>query len=167
MVAVVAVLMGAAIPSDAVAQVPVITAPPPAPAVRDTTVRSGPPLILGTLYRQLGAASPTVAAANALARAAEARVAGARRPPDPQLQLGFMNRELPSLRSMAPLGMTQLQLMQMIPVAGKLGLAGEVAEAQAAAARSRAADVRWDVRAQAAMAFYDLYQTDQIGRAHV
>lgn len=166
MAAVFAVPMGAAIPSRVIAQVTVPATPPPAPAVRDTTVRdttvrSGPPLILGTLYLQLGAASPTVAAANALARAAEARVAGAKRPPDPQLQLGFMNRELPSLRSMAPLGMTQLQLMQMIPVAGKLGLAGEVAEAQAAAARSRAADVRWDVRAQAAMAFYDLYQTDQ------
>ncbi|ODT04550.1 MAG: hypothetical protein ABS52_04695 [Gemmatimonadetes bacterium SCN 70-22] len=117
--------------------------------------------MLGALYRQLATASPRLEAARALARAAEARVPGAKRPPDPLLQLGFMNRELPSLKSMDPLGMTQLQLIQMIPVAGKLGLAGDVAEAQAAAARSRAADVRWDVRAQAAMAFYDLYQTDQ------
>ena len=128
---------------------------------RDTTARHAPPLVLGALYQQLATASPRLEAAQALARAAEARVPGAKRPPDPQLQLGFMNRELPSLKSMEPLGMTQLQLMQMIPVAGKLGLAGDVAEAQAAAARSRAADVRWDVRAQAAMAFYDLYQTDQ------
>lgn len=130
-------------------------------SVREASVRQKPPLVLGALYEQLALASPRIEAAQALARAAAARVPGARRPPDPKLQLGVMNRELPSLRPMAPLGMTQLELMQMIPVAGKLGLAGRVAEAQAAAARSRAVDVRWDLRAQAAMAFYDLYQTDR------
>lgn len=102
-------------------------------------------------------ASPKVTAAAALARAAEARIGSARRPPDPELQLGFMNRELPSLAPMDPLGMTQIQVMQMIPTPGKLGLAGRVASETAAAARSRAVDVRWDTRARAAMAFYDLH----------
>ena len=152
-----AVLAGIGMPGRAVAQ----TSSASAAGDRDTPARQAPSLVLGALYRQLATASPRLEAARALARAAEARVPGAKRPPDPLLQLGFMNRELPSLKSMDPLGMTQLQLIQMIPVAGKLGLAGDVAEAQAAAARSRAADVRWDVRAQAAMAFYDLYQTDQ------
>jgi len=161
--ATVTVLAGVGIPGRVVAQASTASAAGGVSAGgdRDTTARHAPPLVLGALYQQLATASPRLEAAQALARAAEARVPGARRPPDPQLQLGFMNRQLPSLKSMDPLGMTQLQLMQMIPVAGKLGLAGDVAEAQAAAARSRAADVRWDLRARAAMAFYELYQTDQ------
>lgn len=118
-------------------------------------------LRLGTLYRLVNERNPRVEAARASARAAEARVPSARRPPDPELQLGFMNRELPSLEPMDPLGMTQLQLMQMLPLGGKLGLAGRVAEAQAGAARERAEDIRWDVRARVAMAFYDLYESDR------
>ena len=119
------------------------------------------PLVLGDLHREVVRASPRAAAARALARAAEARVPGAKLPPDPQLQLGFMNYSLPSLAPMDPLGMTQLQLMQMLPLGGKLGLSGRVAEAQRAAQRARAADVEWEVRGQVAMAFYDLYQADQ------
>ena len=118
-------------------------------------------LRLGTLYQLVAKLSPRLEAARAFARAAEARVPSARRPPDPQLQLGFMNRELPSLAPMDPLGMTQLQLMQMLPLGGKLGLAGNAAESQALAARERAEDVRWELRSRVAMAFYDLYQTDR------
>ena len=170
MATIISMLGGAGSPARAVAQTTAAqtavpsaspSASPSVPGDRDTTARTAPPLLLGTLYQQLADASPRLEAAQALARAAEARVPGAKRPPDPRLQLGFMNRELPSLKPMAPLGMTEIQLMQMVPVAGKLGLAGDVAEAQAAAARSRAADVQWDLRAQAAMAFYDLYQADR------
>lgn len=120
---------------------------------------------LADVYR-LAAKNPRVAASTALAAAAQARVASAKRPPDPELQLGFMNRSLPSLAPMDPLGMTQIQLMQMVPTPGKLGLAGRIAEDNAAASRARATDTRWDVRAQAAMSFYDLYVTDaQLGIA--
>jgi outer membrane protein TolC len=118
-------------------------------------------LRLASLYQLVAQLSPRVDAARALARAAEARVPGAKRPADPQLQLGFMNRSLPSLAPMDPLGMTQLQLTQMVPVAGKLSLAGHVASAQADAARERADDVRWEMRSRIAMAFYELYQTDR------
>ena len=136
------------------------SAHPPTPA--DPTVPvDAPPLRLGALYRLAAERSPRAEAARAFARAAEARVPSARRPPDPELQLGFMNRELPSLAPMDPLGMTQLQLMQMLPLGGKLGLAGRVADAQAGAARERAEDTRWDVRARVAMAFYELYATDR------
>lgn len=102
-----------------------------------------------------------MAAARALADAAWARTPGARRLPDPQLQLGFMNYEVPRLAPMATLGMTQLQVMQMVPVAGKLSLSGRVADAQAAGASARAVDVRWEQRARLAMAFYDLYVADR------
>ena len=118
-------------------------------------------LELGDAYRLARAASPRAAAARELAMAAEARAPGARRPPDPEIQLGFMNYGLPDLAPMDPLGMTQLQVMQMFPAAGKLKYSGRVADAQAAAAGERARDVAWSVRSQVAMAFYDLYATDR------
>ena len=118
-------------------------------------------LRLGELYDEAQHESPRIAAAQALVRAAGSRVSAAKLPPDPQLQLGFMNYTLPGLRPMDVLGMTQLQLMQMIPVAGKLGLSGRVASAQASAQSERARDTEWDVRTAVAMAFYELYETDQ------
>lgn len=119
------------------------------------------PVSLGDMYQQVQRANPRVAAARALAHAAQARVSGATRPPDPQLQLGFMNYSLPGLAPMSTVGMTQLQLMQMLPLGGKLTLAGRAADATAAASSARAEDVSWDLRSQTAMAFYDLYSADR------
>jgi outer membrane protein TolC len=119
------------------------------------------PTRLGDFYAQVGRSNPKITAAQSLVRAAQARIASATRPPDPQLQLGIMNRSLPGLAPMQPLGMTQLQLMQMIPIGGKLTLAGRVAGAQADATSARAEDVGWELRSQTAMAFYDLYATDR------
>ena len=116
---------------------------------------------LGDIYAGVERANPRITAARALVRAAQARVPGASRLPDPQLQLGFMNYTLPGLAPMQTLGMTQLQLMQMVPLGGKLALAGRVAGAQAAAANERVQEVVWDLRSRAAMAFYDLYATDR------
>ena len=48
-------------------------------------------LSLGDLYGQVQRINPRIQAARALNRAAQARVPGASRPPDPQFQLGFMN----------------------------------------------------------------------------
>src|SRR5512146_1821349 len=118
-------------------------------------------LRLGDVYRSVTTANPRVAAARALAEAAQARVSGASKPPDPQLQLGFMNYTLPNLAQMPITGMTQLQLMQMLPLGGKLALAGRAAGAQASATSRRADDVVWELRDQTAMAFYDLYAADQ------
>ena len=128
---------------------------------RTASDTAGAQLLLGDLYGDVQRANPRVAAARALTRAAEARVPGALRPPDPQLQLGFMNRELPGLAPMPTLGMTQLQLMQMLPLGGKLALAGRTASALALATGYRAEDVVWELRSQTAMAFYDLYATDR------
>lgn len=124
-----------------------------APAARDT-------LLLGTVLEQVERVNPRLDAARAGASAARARVPGVTRPPDPQLQLGWMNYELPSLRPMEALGMTQLQLMQMVPVAGKLRLAGAAETARADATATRVADVLFDLRARTAMAFYDIYAVD-------
>lgn len=147
------------------AQTPVLTVVQPARVGADSTTeaqrRSAPTLRLGDLYGEVVRASPRITAAHAQVRAARARVAPATRPPDPTLQLGFMNYTVPGLRPMDPLGMTQLQLMQMIPAPGKLGLAGNVARAQADATAARADDVPWELRSRVAMAFYDLYRNDQ------
>ncbi len=143
-----------------------VLGPPLGAQSRDTPSISDQPeksrrLILGELYSAVRSENPRTQAARALARAADARVPGARRPPDPQVQLGFMNYTVPGLKPMDPLGMTQLQVMQMVPVAGKLSLAGRVVSSRALAEHERATDIEWELRNQAAMAFYDLYQTDQ------
>jgi cobalt-zinc-cadmium efflux system outer membrane protein len=126
-----------------------------------TPVTGAVPLRLGQMYRAVEAANPRIAAAGALSRAADARIAPARRPPDPQLQFALMNRSLPGFGLSDPLGMNQVQLMQMVPFPGKLRMAGQVASARAEAERARAFDVSWDARARAAMAFYELYQMDR------
>jgi outer membrane protein, heavy metal efflux system len=122
---------------------------------------SAGPLRLADVYRELEARSPRVRAARAAATAAEARIGPARRPPDPEIQFGLMNRDLPGFGLNEPLGMNQVQVMQMVPIAGKLGLAARAARAQAAAAGYRATDAFWEQRARAAGLFYDLYQTDR------
>lgn len=140
-----------------------------APAPTDTQATRAvapamPGLTLAALYERLDQRSPRLAAARLLADAAAHRVAGAGRPADPQLQLGVMNYRLPALAPMAVLGMQQLQLMQMVPVGGKLGLGAKVAESRAVAARARADDVRWEQRSRVAMAFYELYKADRAAR---
>jgi outer membrane protein TolC len=71
-----------------------------------------------------------------------------------------MNRSLPGLGLDPVLGMTQIQLMQMVPIAGQLGLSVRVATAQADAVAARAVAIRWDERVRAATAFYELYRID-------
>ena len=143
------VVVGALVPTVGAQAATTVTQPASAELLR-----------LGDLYREVLRASPRVDAARAFVRAAEARVSSAKLPPDPQLQLGFMNYTVPGLRQMDLLGMTQLQLMQMLPVAGQLGLSGRIASMQASALAERARDVEWELRGDVAMAFYDLYQTD-------
>lgn len=118
-------------------------------------------LQLGTVYEELRKASPRIQAAEALARAARARIPAAGLPPDPQVQLGFMNYQLPALKPMEVLGMTQLQVMQMLPIGGKLGLSKNIARSRATAQSERAQETWWEVRALAAMPFYELYRADR------
>jgi len=118
-------------------------------------------LRLGTVYRTVEAQHPMISAARATARASEARIGPVSRLPDPQLQFGLMNRDLPSFSLNDPLGMTTLQVTQMFPFPGKLGSAGKAAEQRAAAGREAVNGVVWELRSRAAMAFYDLYRADR------
>ncbi len=129
---------------------PAQDAPPlPSAAPRDR------PLTLAEILATVDRRSPRVHAAAAFARASATRVAGATKPPDPTLQLGLMNYLLPGLQADPTLGMRQLQLMQMLPLPGKLTAAGDAARARSAAASALAEEVRSDARTTAAMAFYE------------
>ena len=119
------------------------------------------PLLLPELYQRLDTISPRLIAASAGTRAAAARVGPVSHLPDPQLQLGLMNRDLPGFGLNDPLGMNQIQLMQMVPFPGKLGAAGRTAKAQADATSAQAGDLRLELRNQLAGAFYDLYTVDR------
>src|SRR5262249_50274197 len=101
-------------------------------------------LRLGELYRELAVRSPQIRAARSAASAADARIGPVPRLPDPKLQFGLMNRDLPGFGLNDPLGMNQVQLTQMVPIAGKLGLAAEAARAQAEAAGQRAVEAAWE-----------------------
>ncbi|MEX0909612.1 MAG: hypothetical protein WDZ58_07590, partial [Gemmatimonadaceae bacterium] len=127
-----------------------------APAAMPARAAAQEQMRLGELYDAARRANPGVAAARARADAARSRVSSARLPADPELELAFMNRELPGLAPMPGVGMTQLSVMQMLPVAGQLGLKGSIARSQATAAAELAGEAEWEVRAAVAMAFYDL-----------
>ena len=139
-----------AVASHAAAQAP---SPAPAAVARET-------VLLASVLTAVERSNPRLDAARATARAARARIPSVTRLPDPQLQLGWMNYELPNLRPMDVIGMTQLQLMQMVPVAGKLRLAGIAETARADATATRVEDVSLDLRQRASMAFYDIYSVD-------
>ena len=130
-------------------------------SVKWRTADSSTRLRLGTVYDELRKANPRIQAAEALARAARSRISAAGLPPDPQVQFGWMNYELPTLKPMEVLGMKQLQVMQMLPLGGKLGLSRRIARERATAQSERAQDAWWEVRALAAMPFYELYRADQ------
>ncbi len=119
------------------------------------------PLTLAHVYAAVDRGTPRIRASEALARAARARVPGATRPPDPTLQFGLMNYMLPELAADPLIGMRQLQLMQMVPLPGKLAAAGRVVRARADAAESRVADARWTARATAAMSFYERWGAER------
>ena len=73
-----------------------------------------------------------------------------------------MNLSLPGLRADMPASMApSIQLMQMVPTAGKLALSGRIAGAEAQMARAGADEAGWMVRGRAAMAFYEVWMADR------
>ena len=159
---VVLVALATGMPADtAVAQEALPAAPAAAPVLPVRSGQGDGTLRLGDVYAALRAQSPRIAAARALADAVATRVASSTLPPDPEVQVGFMNYDPARLRPMDPLGMVQVQVMQMVPTAGKLGIAARIARARADAERERAAEVGWELRGRAAMAFFDLYQAER------
>jgi len=117
-------------------------------------------LRLGAVYRELEARSPILRVASASARAAAARVGPVTHLPDPTLQLSTMNRDLPGFSLNDPLGMNQIQVMQMIPLGGRIGRAADAARARQRVEEARVPDAVLTQRALAARQFYALYRLD-------
>ena len=132
---------------------------PTAPSDPDPTTDR---LTLAEVYALAAERNPRIAAATAVADASAAVVPSAGLPPDPVFQIGAENLRLPEFdadmeASMAP----AVQLMQMIPFPGKLGLSERIAERTSEMARSDAEETAWMIRTDVAMAFYDLYAADR------
>jgi outer membrane protein TolC len=120
------------------------------------------PLTLDSLLSEVAHRNPRLRATEAAAQAAAARVDEASTLPDPVLQLGVMNFGIPDLNtdmasSMAP----SVQLMQMVPFPGKLGLKGDIAETGRLMADAGADETWWSIRARSADLFYRLYSLDR------
>jgi outer membrane protein, heavy metal efflux system len=108
------------------------------------------------------AANPMLQAARYSAAAAAQRVGPAGALPDPQLQLGLMNRLASDFGTTAdPMTMNQLQLMQMLPWPGKLGGARSAARHSAAAAGADADEQQRMLAAQVRIAYSDVAYADR------
>lgn len=119
-------------------------------------------LRLEEVYALAAERNPRIAAATAVADASAAMVSSAGLPPDPVFQIGAENLRLPEFdadmeASMAP----SIQLMQMVPFPGKLGLSEGIAERTSAMARADAEETAWQIRSDVAVAFYDVYAADR------
>jgi outer membrane protein, heavy metal efflux system len=119
-------------------------------------------LALHEVYELARERNPMLHASRAAADAVATQEPSAGLPPDPEIQLGVMNASLPGLQVDMPGAMLpSVQAMQMIPFPGKLRLGGEIARQSTAMARTETEETWWEVRADAAMAFYEIYQADR------
>ena len=140
----------------ALAAAALLALPAPLPAQEPAT------LTLAEVYALAAERNPMVRAAGSRARAVEAMEGSAALPPDPQVQLGVMNASLPGLRTDMPQSMApSVQVMQMVPFPGKLGLSGRIAGHETDRARADSAEAAWMIRGRAAMAFYEVWEADR------
>lgn len=105
--------------------------------------------------------SPRVRAALEMVEVARAREPGAGLLPDPNFQVGVMNLALPEFSASMPASMAPTFLaMQRFPIAGKLSLRSDLARQTTEIARFGSDEIWWEVRTDAASAFYQIYQID-------
>lgn len=131
-------------------------------AVGQTASPPAQAFTLGETYRLAESRSPRLRAAGARTDAVASMEASAKLPPDPVIQIGIMNFSVPGLATDMPTSMApSIQAMQMLPLFGKLGLSGRIAEQSTTIARAEADETWWDVRSRTAMAFYMIYEADR------
>jgi outer membrane protein, heavy metal efflux system len=120
------------------------------------------PWRLEDVYRAVRERNPQLQAMAAVVNARRALEPSAGLPPDPQVQLGAMNFSLPGFSANMPNSMVpSVQVMQMLPWFGKLGLNERIAEQATAIAMANENEAWWEVRAEAAMAFYEIARVDR------
>ena len=119
-------------------------------------------LTLPEVHAALEARNPMLAAARARTEAVRSLEGSAALPPDPQLRVGVMNAGLPGLEADMPNSMAPaIEVMQMVPLPGKLALSGRIARRGTAIAAAAAAETGWMLRARAAMPFYEIQAADR------
>lgn len=109
------------------------------------------------------AANPELIVARERLTAAEARVGPARRPPDPMIEFGVMNRSLPRFGKDSPVAMDQVRIAQMIPTGGKQGAATSAARERVVADAGQLEEVRRLIRWRATADLIDLDRIDRVG----
>ena len=120
-----------------------------------------PVTTLSDVYRAVQGQNPRLRAAAALVDARSAMEASAGLPPDPAVQLGIMNFSIPGFATNMPTSMApSVQAMQMLPI-GKLGPSRDIAELSTQMAAADAEEAWWEVRSDAAMSFYEIWQADR------
>jgi outer membrane protein, heavy metal efflux system len=106
-------------------------------------------------------ANPMLQAARLEADAAAQRVPQAGALPDPQFQLGLMNRPLAGFGTMDPMTMNSFQLTQTLPWPGKLAFGQDRARSLAQAQRLDAAQTEADLIGSVSGAYYQLAYMDR------
>jgi cobalt-zinc-cadmium efflux system outer membrane protein len=106
-------------------------------------------------------ANPMLRAARLQADAAWERVPQAGALPDPQLQLGLMNRPVAGFGTDQPMTMNSIQLTQMVPWPGKLEFGQERARRLAEARRSDADEAEAGLVARAQQMYFQLAYMDR------
>jgi len=134
--------------------------------VGGTTVRAAaqaPPdtLRLAEVVTAARQANPLLKAARLEADAAAERVPQAGALPDPQLQLGLMNRPVAGFGTMDPMTMNSIQLTQTLPWPGKLGYAEQRTRLLADAARLDADEAERDLGSRVKSVYYQLAFMDR------
>lgn len=127
----------------------------------EETRQGTPALTLEEAYAIAAGRNPMLAATRAAVDASAAREASAGLPPDPRLEIAAMNLSLPELSDDMPGAMApSITAMQMLPIAGQLGLNGRIAKQSTQIADAEAAEAWWMVRGRVADAFYDIHEAD-------
>jgi cobalt-zinc-cadmium efflux system outer membrane protein len=143
-------LLGAAVILSLAAHPAVAAAQQPADTLR-----------LADVVAAARAANPMLRAARLQADAAAERIPQAGALPDPQLQLGLMNRPVAGLGTAEPMTMNSVQLTQMIPWPGKLGFGQERARRLAAAQRLDADEAEAALVARVQQVYFQLGYMDR------
>jgi outer membrane protein, heavy metal efflux system len=117
---------------------------------------------LNDVYTAARERNPRLQATQSLVNARRAAEPAAGTLPDPQVEVGAMNFSVPGLSAnMANSMVPSIQVMQMLPLFGKLALNQRIAAQATQIAQADAEEAWWEVRAQAAMGFYEVYQADR------
>ena len=119
-------------------------------------------MTLDDVYREVRSNSPRLHAGSAVVAARTALEFGAGLPPDPQIEIGAMNLSLPRLSADMPTSMApSVTVMQMLPRFGKLRVSKRIANESTRIAQADVDEAWWEVRAEAAMFYYEIYRADR------